>query len=45
MDTEDKGQSGYYQTIAREFLARRGYTEVETPVTTSLEMSVTKNSS
>jgi hypothetical protein len=24
MDTEDKGQSGYYQTIAREFLARRG---------------------
>ena len=24
MDTEDKGQSGYYQTIARELLARRG---------------------
>ena len=24
MDSEDKGQSGYYQTIAREFLARRG---------------------
>ncbi len=24
MTTEDKGQSGYYQTIAREFLARRG---------------------
>ncbi len=24
METEDKGQSGYYQTIAREFLARRG---------------------
>jgi hypothetical protein len=24
MDTEDKGQSEYYQTIAREFLARRG---------------------
>ena len=24
MDTEDKGQSGYYQTIANELLARRG---------------------
>jgi hypothetical protein len=24
MDSEDKGQSGYYQTIAREFIARRG---------------------
>jgi hypothetical protein len=24
MDAEDKGQSGYYQTIARDFLARRG---------------------
>jgi hypothetical protein len=24
MDTEDKEQNGYYQTIAREFLARRG---------------------
>jgi hypothetical protein len=24
MNTEDKGQSGYYQTIAREFLKRRG---------------------
>ena len=24
MDTEDKGQSGYYQTIAHELLARRG---------------------
>ena len=24
MNTEDNGQSGYYQTIAREFLARRG---------------------
>ena len=24
MTTEDKGQSGYYQTIARAFLERRG---------------------